>query len=95
MPKLISRIELQQRLAASQPPTLVEALPEKYYLDGHLPGALHLPHTEVAERAPCQNSHIAAKLLEQRGYTDVSVFAGGKQDWADAGLALEKEALAA
>jgi rhodanese-related sulfurtransferase len=113
MPKLISRIELQQRLAASQPPTLVEALPEKYYLDGHLPGALHLPHTDVAERAPallpdkdapivtycasatCQNSHIAAKLLEQRGYTDVSVYAGGKQDWSDAGLPLEKEAIAA
>src|SRR5215213_9038481 len=99
MNKLITREELQQRLSSEDAPTLVEALPEKYFRQGHLPGALHLPHTEVAERAPqllpdrmaaivvycasatCQNSHIAAKLLEQRGYLNVSVYAGGKQDW--------------
>jgi rhodanese-related sulfurtransferase len=44
--------------------------------------------------ATCQNSHIAARLLEQRGYTDVSVYAGGKQDWSEAGLALERETVA-
>jgi rhodanese-related sulfurtransferase len=113
MPKLITRTELQQRLASKRPPTIVEALPEKFYRDGHLPGALHLPHTEVAERAPrllpdknaaivtycasdtCQNSHIAAKLLEQHGYTDVSVYAGGKQNWSEAGLALETDEVTA
>jgi len=30
---------------------LVEALPEKYYRDGHLPGAILLPHDEVRARA--------------------------------------------
>ena len=110
MTKLITREELRQRLSSANRPTLVEALPEKYYRDGHLPGALHLPHAEVAERAPallpdrdaeivvycasatCQNSHIAAKLLEQRGYARVAVYAGGKQDWTEAGLELEREA---
>jgi rhodanese-related sulfurtransferase len=113
MPKLINRIELQQRLASANPPVLVEALPEKYYREGHLPGALHLPHTDVAAladrvlpdksapvvvycaSATCQNSHIEAKLLEQRGYADVSVYAGGKQDWSEAGLAFERETVAA
>ena len=113
MPKLISRPELQQRLASSTPPILVEALPEKYYRDGHLPGARHLPHTDVAAladqvlpdksapivvycaSATCQNSHIEARLLEQRGYADVSVYAGGKQDWSEAGLAFERETVAA
>jgi rhodanese-related sulfurtransferase len=113
MTKLITREELQQRLSSENPPTLVEALPEKYYRDGHLPGARHLPHTEVAERAAtvlpdkhadvvvycasasCQNSHIAAKVLEQRGYTRVAVYAGGKQDWTEAGLQLERETVAA
>src|SRR5829696_2349463 len=52
MNKLITREELQQRLSSEDAPTLVEALPEKYFRQGHLPGALHLPHTEVAERAP-------------------------------------------
>ena len=51
MPKLISRPELQHRLASTTPPTLVEALPEMYYRDGHLPGARHLPHTDVATLA--------------------------------------------
>ena len=113
MPKVISRPELQQRLASTTPPTLVEALPEKYYRAGHLPGARHLPHTVVATladrvlpdksapivvycaSATCQNSHIEAKLLEQRGYADVSVYAGGKQDWSEAGLAFERETVAA
>ena len=113
MTKLITREELQQRLSSANRPTLVEALPEKYYRDGHLPGALHLPHTEVAALAPavlpdknaeiivycasatCQNSHIAAKLLEQRGYARVSVYAAGKQGWTEAGLSLERESIAA
>lgn len=42
----------------------------------------------------CQNSHIAARVLEQIGYTDVSVYAGGKQDWSDAGLPVERGAVA-
>src|SRR6187549_1859688 len=92
MNNVIDRNELQRRLAGPASPALVEALPEKYYRDWHLPGALHLPHTEVRERAPsllpdkakaivvycasatCQNSHIAAGVLRQLGYADVSVY---------------------
>jgi rhodanese-related sulfurtransferase len=113
MNQIVDRIELQRRLAGTARPTLIEALPEKYYRDWHLPGALHLPHTEVRERAAailpdktadivvycasatCQNSHIAAKVLEQLGYTRVAVYAGGKQDWSEAGLPVERETLAA
>ena len=42
--------------------------------------------------ATCQNSHIAARVLEQMGYTNVSVYAGGKQDWSEAGLPIERSA---
>ena len=108
MSKLIDRQELQRQLSSATPPALVEALPEKYYRDWHLPGALHLPHTEVRERAPalladksrpvvvycasatCNNSHIAAGILGQLGYSNVSVYAGGKQDWSEAGLPVER-----
>ena len=34
----------------------------------------------------CQNSHMAAHRLSVLGYTNVSVYAGGKQDWEEAGL---------
>ena len=40
--------------------------------------------------ATCQNSHQAAARLAQEGYCNVSVYVGGKADWVDAGLRLEK-----
>ncbi len=87
---------------------LLEALPAKYYEDGHLPGARLFPHDQARElartaaprkdapivvycaSATCQNSHVAAKAQRDAGYTDVRVYAGGKADWAEAGLPLEQ-----
>ena len=107
--KTIDRVTLNQLLQSENTPVLMEALPEKYYRDWHLPGARHLPHDEVQLRAvtvlpdksvpvvvycasrTCQNSHIAAALLVRLGYTDVSVYPGGKQDWSEAGLPIERE----
>ena len=104
MTRTIDRQTLQARIAANPELLLLEALPEKYYAQEHLPGALHFPHDRVAELASeiapridgeivvycanrnCQNSHIAAVELVRRGYTNVSVYADGKQDWIEAGL---------
>jgi rhodanese-related sulfurtransferase len=107
----IKREEIERHLAAHTPITLVEALPEKYFRDGHLPGAINLPHDQVRGRAaellpdkqafivvycasaPCQNSAIAARTLDALGYTNVAEYVEGKQDWVEAGLALEKSAV--
>jgi len=107
---MTTQLTLEQvgsRRSANPALVLVEALPEKYFRDGHLPGARHLPHDQVARLAAtvlpereaeivvycasntCQNSHIAARRLEQLGYTRVAVFAGGKKEWVEAGLSLE------
>ena len=112
MPRTITRDELQRRLATPSTPVLLEALPEKYYRDGHLPGALYMPHDRVVALAPavvpdkaaeivvycasetCRNSHIAARALEDLGYANVSVYVGGKKDWADAGLPVERDGAA-
>jgi rhodanese-related sulfurtransferase len=106
--KLIDRETLKDKLQSTAAPTLVEALPEKYWRDWHLPGAKHLPHDQARQLAPavlpdlnaeivvycasatCQNSHIAARVLEQTGYRNVAVYAGGKQDWQEAGLPVER-----
>lgn len=40
--------------------------------------------------ATCQNSHQAAAELARQGYRNVTVYAGGKEDWVAAGLRLEK-----
>jgi rhodanese-related sulfurtransferase len=101
--KLIdTREQLQARLDANPKLVLLEALPEKYFNDWHLPGARHFPHDQARQlagavapdkaaetvvycaSATCQNSHIAAKRLESLGYTNVAVYAGGKQDWKEA-----------
>ena len=105
--KNISREELKGILENGGGVTLVEALAERYWRDGHLPGAVQLDYPEVRERAgevlpdknarivvycaneACQNSVKAAGELEALGYTNVYEYAGGKQDWVEAGLALE------
>jgi len=101
MVRIVTRNELQARLGANPSLVLLEALPEKYFNDWHLPGARHFPHDQARTLAPvvvsdktteivvycasstCQNSHIAAKVLQQIGYTNVSVYAGGKEDWKE------------
>lgn len=56
--------------------------------------ALQIPdrHVEIVvycANTACQNSHLAAACLVQLGYTDVSVYAGGKQEWQAANLPVE------
>jgi len=67
------------------------------YLDGHLPGAMHIELGDVLERTadvPDEPTVVmcghgeramgAASLLEAAGHHDVVVLEGGPQDWADA-----------
>lgn len=51
MTKTVDLNQLKSLIANGNAPVLIEALPEKYFLDGHLPGARHLPHDEVKEKA--------------------------------------------
>lgn len=41
---------------------------------------------------PCPNSGIAAQRLNELGYSDVFDYEGGKEDWIEAGLPVEKAA---
>jgi len=41
--------------------------------------------------ASCSNSDAAARRLGLLGYGNVAVYAGGKQDWQDAGLPVERD----
>ena len=47
MLKTITLALLRSRLDSPNPPTLLEALPERYFADKHLPGAKHFPHDQV------------------------------------------------
>jgi rhodanese-related sulfurtransferase len=53
-----------------------------------------LPHKDAeivvyCANTPCRNSTIAAERLVQLGYTRVRDYKEGKEDWANAGFALE------
>ena len=52
MVSTITRDELKDALEGPAGPVLVEALPAKYYLDRHLPGAINIPPDQVDALAP-------------------------------------------
>ncbi len=49
--RTIHRDDLYAHIKAGTKMHLVEALPEKYYRESHLPGAMLLAHDEVRDRA--------------------------------------------
>ena len=71
MTKTINRQALQALMENGNAPVLIEALPEKYYAQGHLPGARHLPRLlrqrDLPELAPGRGSVQRARLYRCRG----------------------------
>jgi len=63
MAQIITRQELQARLAAAKPATVLEALPEKYHRQAHIPGALHMPHDQVDALAPAMLPDKGAQIV--------------------------------
>ena len=59
----ISRTEIEAKLKRGDKFVLVEALPEKYYDQAHLPGAINLPHDEVDKRAAHLLPDKAAEIV--------------------------------
>ncbi|GAA0633217.1 MULTISPECIES: rhodanese-like domain-containing protein [Thalassospira] len=49
MTRTITRDELKAALGTATAPTLIEALPARYYVDAHLPGAINIPHDAIDE----------------------------------------------
>lgn len=103
--KTITRQELQRRLgditilealpatyfedehlpgAQNMPPDAINALAPVLIPDK---GA---PVVTYCAGPTCPNSTIAARQLETLGYTDVYAYEGGKEDWINAGLPVER-----
>jgi len=55
-----------------------------------------LPDRQVAVvvycSGACDSSNIVAQRLQELGYADVSIYLGGKEDWVEHGLAVDREA---
>jgi rhodanese-related sulfurtransferase len=52
MLKTISTQDLNRRIHSETPPVVLEALPQRYYEQKHLPGAIWFPHDQVEQLAP-------------------------------------------
>jgi rhodanese-related sulfurtransferase len=63
MSSTIAREALQHKLTSPRPPILLEALPPRYFLEGHLPGALHFPHDRVSALAPALLTDRDAEIV--------------------------------
>ena len=59
----ISRDELHAKLERGDDVAILEALPEKYYRTGHLPGARLMPHDAVADLAPSLVPDKSAEIV--------------------------------
>jgi molybdopterin/thiamine biosynthesis adenylyltransferase/rhodanese-related sulfurtransferase len=89
-------------------PLLIDVREQYEWDAGHIPNAIHIPRGILEERiesvAPdrarplimsCQSgarSLLAARTLQEMGYTNVSNFAGSFQAWSRAGLPIETPA---
>ena len=101
--KTISREELKAKLDRKENFRLVMALAEWAYEAKHIPGSIHFATMKEAIQSlnkddeivvycsdeNCIASTALGQLLERNGYTHVLHYAGGLQDWEQAGFPLE------
>jgi hydroxyacylglutathione hydrolase len=95
--------DLVSRLSAV---TVIDVRSANEWAEGHIPGATHIPLGYLADRAgdipaarpivvQCQSggrSSIAASVLEQLGFTNVTNLSGGITAWVASALPIEKGA---
>lgn len=101
----ISPHELAERIAAGDAPAILDVRSDSEYRAGHLPGAIHVPHDQLAGRLAelpfaktdevvvhCQTGKRAAlaeAVLAEAGFTHVRDLEGHWAAWQGAGLPVE------
>jgi rhodanese-related sulfurtransferase len=101
--RLISAQELTEKLDRGDSVKLVNALGNWEYEAAHIPGSLHFSTPEETlnglgrddeivvhcSNPSCRASVTLYRFLERNGYRNVRRFAGGLQEWQEAGYPLE------
>ncbi|MBI3784224.1 MAG: rhodanese-like domain-containing protein [Deltaproteobacteria bacterium] len=101
----IAAADLAQRIRSGAAPVILDVRTPAEYSAGHIPGAINIPHSELATRLAeipasksaeivvhCQAGGRAAKAestLTQAGYTNVRDLQGHMGGWVQAGFPVD------
>lgn len=104
----IAADDLAQRIGKGTAPVVLDVRSPGEYAAGHIPGAINIPHDQLATRLSeipaeksaeivvhCQAGGRAAKaesILVESGYTDVRDLQGHMSGWVQHGLPVEPAA---
>lgn len=102
---VIESAELLQRIADKTAPVILDVRSAEEFAAGHIPGAVNIPHTELAQRLPsmalrpgqeivvhCESGRragLAATVLREAGYTKLRNLSGHMRAWRAAGHPLK------
>ena len=101
----ITAAALTERLGSADAPVILDVRTPGEYSSGHVPGAINVPHDQVADRVEefaafqnadvvvyCQSGKRASMAeadLKAAGFSRVLDLQGHIQDWKEQGLPLE------
>lgn len=101
----IAPAELAARIKKGTAPIILDVRTREEYAAGHIPGAVNIPHDELAERlerVPATKSEeivvhcerggragAAEETLSAAGYTNLRDLSGHMQGWQEQGLPVE------
>jgi rhodanese-related sulfurtransferase len=101
----IAAADLAERIQAGSAPLILDVRTRDEFAQGHVPGAINIPHDELPSRLselPIERSEelvvhcrsgrraqLAAETLREGGYTDVRDLTGHWLEWQAAGLPAE------
>ena len=102
----IAAADLAGRISQGTAPVIFDVRTPEEYAGGHVPGAINIPHTEVAERAGefsvyqdrevvvyCgsgKRAAIAEAALQQAGFSRIVDLEGHMQQWKADGYPLDR-----
>jgi rhodanese-related sulfurtransferase len=105
-PRSITAEELAEKIQFSQAPLILDVRSKEEYAEGHIPGALNIPHAELPDRLSeidaaktdeivvhCRSGYragIAEKILIEAGYSDVRDLAGHMNAWKSDGHPIQQ-----
>jgi len=102
----ISQAELMQRIQANQPGLILDVRSPQEYAEGHIPGAINIPHDQLGSRLAeigsykendvvlyCRSGRrvvIAANTLQPAGFRKLQHLDGDMNGWISKGLPIKK-----